>query len=215
MNITLLTDNPGSWFIPYGNELKLELKNIGHDVCYVFDKNQIREGDVCFLLSCSRLVQEEFLSRNLNNIVVHASDLPEGKGFSPFQWQILEGKNIIVLTLFEAVKDVDAGPYYFKDSIQFKGYELYEEMRQILAKKIIEMCLYFVKHRDSLQPITQTGAESFYKKRTVKDDEIDPDKTIADQFNHFRIADNDSFPLWFQHMGKKYFIKVYKHEENC
>ena len=92
MLITILTDNSKSWFVAFGNELKNELEKSGNDVIYVFDKNEIREGDICFILSCTRIIDEEFLKRNKNNIVVHASDLPDGKGFSPLQWQILERK---------------------------------------------------------------------------------------------------------------------------
>ena len=177
---------------------------------YVFNKSEIKEGDVCFLLSCSRIIQEEYLQKNIYNIVVHASDLPQGKGFSPLQWQILEGKDEIVLTLFEVVKEVDAGPYYFKDKITFTGTELYEELRLILAEKIIEMCLYFIENKDTLKPTVQKGEESFYKRRTEKDDEIDPNITINEQFNHFRIADNENYPLFFWSRGEKYFIKIYK-----
>ena len=44
---------------------------------------------------------------NKNNIVVHASDLPKGRGFSPMSWQILEGKNKIKLSekILFAVED--------------------------------------------------------------------------------------------------------------
>lgn len=210
MLITILTDNSKSWFVPFGNELKTELEKSGNDVIYIFDKNEIREGDICFILSCTRIIDEEFLKRNKNNIVVHASDLPDGKGFSPLQWQILEGKNEIVLTLFEVAAKVDAGPYYQKDKLVLKGTELYDELRSMLGLKIIEMCIYYVNNRADLKPIEQSGEETFYKRRTVKDDEIDPQKSIAGQFNHFRIADNDKFPLYFKHLGEEYILKIFK-----
>ena len=49
------------------------------------------------------------LALHKNNLVIHASDLPQGKGWSPMPWQIAEGRNDIVFTLFEAVAGVDAG----------------------------------------------------------------------------------------------------------
>ena len=36
------------------------------------------------------------------NIVIHASDLPKDKGWAPMFWQILEDKNTIPFTMFEA-----------------------------------------------------------------------------------------------------------------
>lgn len=210
MIISILTDNPKSWFIPFGMKLKLKLENLGNEVYYLYDKKNIKNGDVCFLLSCSKIVENEYLRRNKNNIVVHASDLPQGKGFSPLQWQILEGKNEIVITLFEAVEKVDSGPYYFKDKIIFDGTELLDELREKLGNKIIDMCEFYIKNRENLNPIEQTGQESFYRKRTEKDDEINPSKSIVELFNHFRIADNENHPLWFKLKGHTYFIKIYK-----
>ena len=210
MRITILTDNINSWFIPFGNELRDILNNKGHDVEYITNKRDIKIGDVCFLLSCSNIVNEEFLTRNEKNIVVHASDLPKGKGFAPVQWQILEGKNEIVLTLFEAVKEVDAGPYYFKNRIEFDGTELYSEIREMLGLKIIEMCIDFIDNIESYKPIQQFGKSTYYRKRTTKDDELDINKTIIEQFNHFRVADNDKYPLWFEFNGIKYKLKIEK-----
>ena len=210
MKITILTDNKNSWFIPYGKKLVSQLKKANHDVLYVFNKKDILGGDICFLLSCSNIVDAEYLNKNKNNIVVHASDLPKGKGFSPMQWQILEGKNDIILTLFEAIEAIDAGPYYLKDKIEFNGTELYDELRDKLAQKIIEMCLSFVINYDDLKPKIQIGQATIYRKRTKEDDRIDISKCIVEQFNHFRIADNKKFPLWFEYKGEKFSIMINK-----
>jgi len=210
VTITILTDNSKSWFIPYGKILESKLYGLGHEVLFVNSKKQIETGDICFLLSCSRIVEQEYLNRNNHNIVVHASDLPEGKGFSPLQWQILEGKDEITLTLFEAADDVDAGPYYIKDEVRYHGTELYSELREKLALKIIEMCVEYINGYKTMKPKKQYGEESFYRKRRKEDDEIDPYDTIENQFNHFRIADNDNYPLYFHFRGEKYYLKVYK-----
>jgi len=196
MKITILTDNKKSWFIPFGDKLKKELEYLGHQVIYVFDKNNIEQGDICFLLSCTQIVEERYLKKNNHNIVVHASDLPHGKGFSPMQWQILEGKDEIVLTLFEVVKEVDAGPYYLKEKLSFDGTELYIELREKLAEKIIQMCIQYIENINHLKAMSQVGEESFYPRRKEKDDEIAINKSIKGQFNHFRIADNENTESW-------------------
>ena len=210
MKITILTDDPASWFIPYGEELEARLRAAGHDTRYVTRKQEIVAGDICFLLSCVRIVEPEYLSRNRHNIVVHASDLPQGKGFSPLQWQILEGKQAVVVTLLEAVQAVDAGPAYIRTRLEFDGTELHDELRQKLGSRIVEMCMHYAGESDSLVPLPQEGSESFYRRRTESDDELDVHKSILEQFNHLRIADNDRFPLYFQHLGQKYILKIYK-----
>ena len=50
------------------------------------------KGDVCFYLSYEKIVTKKTLEKYKNNLVVHASDLPKGKGWSPMSWQISRGK---------------------------------------------------------------------------------------------------------------------------
>jgi len=213
VKITILTDSPKSWFIPFGRQLQEQLQSAGHETDYVFSAADVPPGDLCFLLSCVRLVPASVLALNKKNIVVHASDLPQGKGFSPLQWQIAEGRNEIVLTLFEVVEAVDAGPYYLKETMRFDGSELLEELHRKMARAIIDLCVRFVAQYHELQPIEQSGAESFYRRRTAADDELDVNKTIAEQFDHLRIANNDTYPLYFNYKGNKYILKIYKAED--
>ncbi len=212
MMICVLTDDLNSWFIPYGDKLVKLLQERNHEVKYVHKHKEIEKGDICFILSCTRIIKKENLEKNKNNIVVHASDLPKGKGFSPLQWQILEGKNNIPVTLFEAVEDLDAGPYYLKSEIKYNGTELYHELRRKLAEKIIELCILYVEQYSTIKAVKQSGELSIYQKRTDKDDEIDIDSTVRELFNHFRIADNERFPLYFYYLNEKYYLKIEKAE---
>lgn len=209
MRITVLTDRVRSWYVPYGKMLVERLTGAGFEAKYVFSADEIPEGDICFLLSCVRLVPVEILARNKNNIVVHASDLPKGKGFSPMQWQVLEGSNDIKLTLFEVVEGMDAGPYYLKGSVHYDGSEMLVELREKMALTINDMCMQYVEKYGSIKPIDQAGVESNYRRRTAADDELDVNRTIAEQFNHLRIADNDAHPLYFRYKDKKYILKIY------
>ncbi|MBR2558009.1 MAG: hypothetical protein IKE95_06565 [Methanobrevibacter sp.] len=213
MRISILVDDISSWFVPYAIDLSEILLKKGHAVTFVHNASELPGGDICFLLSCVKLVNKFTLVKYCHNIVIHASDLPKGKGFTPLKWQVLNGENDIVITLFEAAEAVDAGRYYFKDNIHFEGHELLDEMQDIMAKKIIEMALRYCDEMNTVTGIDQEGVESFYPKRTKADDEIDIHKSIVEQFNHFRIADNKRFPLWFSYMGHKYSIKVEKYRD--
>lgn len=210
MNISILTDDPKSWFVPYGEVLRKNLEELGHNVDYIFTKDDLRTSDITFLLSCSHIFDADLLSYSDKNVVIHASELPRGKGFSPLQWQILEGNNDIVLSAIEATDAVDAGPIYLRKSLKFNGTELYEELREKLAECIIEMACYLVLNNGLLVLQEQKGEESFYRRRTIVDDELNPQKSIADQFNHFRIADNKNHPLYFYFKGEKYFLRIDK-----
>ena len=208
MKITILVDDDTRWFIPYAKKLMIR---IGEQATteLIHDYRMGNGGDISFLLSCSKITPVSFLNKYEHNIVVHASDLPQGQGFSPMKWQVLEGKNEIVLTLFEAVEKVDDGNWYIKDKIVYNGYELLPELQSIMAEKIISMCLDYVQNYKAMPSNKQVGERSWYPRFRDKDDSLDINKSIAEQFNHLRIADNDYHPLWFNYEGHKYYIKVY------
>lgn len=208
--IAVLVDDPNSWFTPYAKALCDKLIQAGKAATLYHQHTDVPSVDVCFLLSCTKIVKKDFLDNNKHNIVVHASDLPKGKGFTPLKWQILENKNIIPLTLFEAVEACDAGPFYVKDTISFEGHEMLLEMQETMALKIIEMCLSFVLNYSEMVPHVQEGDSTYYHRFRKEDDCLDINKTIAEHFNHFRIADSERFPLYFEHLGHKYNIVVTK-----
>jgi methionyl-tRNA formyltransferase len=179
----------------------------------IHSKNDICKGDVAFLLGCFELIKKDILNLNKHNIVVHESDLPKGKGWSPITWQILEGKNLIPITLFEAIEEVDAGNVYIRDEIRLDGTELVEEIRQKLGEKTIAMCISFVKNMHILESKKQEGESTFYQRRRPEDSELDISKTIDEQFNLLRTVDNDRYPAFFIKNGIKYILSIRKADE--
>jgi methionyl-tRNA formyltransferase len=210
MKICIVVDNHRSWFVSFADELKEKLSRFG-SVDLLSDSNQIpQSNDVAFLLSCEKKVIPEILCRSRSNIVVHASELPKGKGMSPLTWQILEGKNQIPLTLFEAVEAIDAGPVYLRAHLDFQGNELLHEMQNAVGKKILEMCASFLNNWPQIlsQGAIQTGKPSFYKKRKPEDSRLDPNLSLAKQFNLLRVVDNDRYPAFFEWNGRRYILKI-------
>ena len=203
MKFSVLT-SPDQWFVPYAQTLSSTA-----DIPLYFRHEDIPEDtDVVFILSYHRLIAQEYLSRHRHNIVVHASDLPQGKGWAPVAWQILEGRNDIVFTLFEADAKADNGPWYLKKTVKFSGNELYDEIRDIQAQACVDMCLEFKQRCSELTPHDQTGEESFYRKRTAADSELDVNKSLSELFNQLRIADNENWPAFFIKDGRKYILRI-------
>ena len=99
------------------------------------------QGDVCLLLSYGRLLSAEQLALHRHNLVMHESALPQGQGWSPMTWQILEEASRIQITLSEATADLDAGPIYLQQEIALQGHELVDEWRALQAQVTLELCL--------------------------------------------------------------------------
>ena len=212
MNITILTDNPNSWILPYVEDLKNDLSE--HNVNHVFKTSDIVGGDIMLVLSCEKILKEEYLKLHKSNVVVHPSKVPLGKGWSPLAWQVLEGSNNIPVSLFEAVEAVDAGDVYIVDYIKLEGHELNDEIKHQQGLITMKMVKQYIDEFESMVGVPQSGGETFYPRRKQKENELDIDKTIAEQFNLFRVVDNERYPAHFYLNGKKYIVKIYKDDES-
>lgn len=205
MSIAILT-SPNQWFCSYVEELSRELGNVP---VYYSHKDIEESYMMLFILSYHNIIEKEILAKNLHNLVIHESNLPQGKGWAPLFWQILEGKQEVTVSMIEATEGVDSGPIYMQKIIRFSGHELNKEIRTKQARIIIDMCVEFSKHSNKfIPPIEQSGKESFYPKRTPKDSRLDPSKSIIDQFNLLRIVDNEFYPAFFEIDGRKYILKI-------
>ena len=210
--ITLLLDNPQSWMVPFANKLEKLFHNRGYKVVRSENALKIPHGECVFFLSCEKIVSEKILKRNRHNIVIHASHLPEGKGFSPMTWLILEGKNEIPLTLFEAVAKVDSGPIYLRDRVLFEGHELIGDLRKVLGEKIVEMAVKFIDNYKSQIGTLPKGKATFYPRIRAKDSLVDTSKPIKDIFSRLRVADNAKYPVFFDFKNHRYILKIYRRD---
>ncbi|MBN2669469.1 MAG: hypothetical protein JXR60_09580 [Bacteroidales bacterium] len=210
-NIAILTTE-SSWIVPYCKDFKNELSE-QYSVELFFNHKEIDTSyEVVFILGYTKIITKEYLNKHQHNLVVHESDLPEGKGWAPLFWQILEHKNQIPIVLFEATEKVDDGIIYLKDYIELDGSELNHEIRLKQAKATFKLCLSFLESYEELKPYKPIGKESYYSKRGPENSKLDIHKTIEEQFNLLRIVENNEYPAFFEIMGKKYKIKIEPYE---
>jgi methionyl-tRNA formyltransferase len=210
LKITILIDNPKSWIMSHAESLFSLIKGRNHDVSIIHDAEKMEKGDVAFFLSCEKIVPKSIRERNVHNLIVHSSSLPKGRGMSPLTWQILEGKNEITNTLFEAEHSVDSGVVYFQNSMRFEGHELLDELHRVQGEKIKELVLKFIDCYPNVEGKEQEGEPTYYKWRTPADGALDINLPLRELFNQLRIADNEKYPAFFEYQGKKYFLRISK-----
>ena len=215
MNISILCSSPEhpifallqDWVSKQGAASKVEL---------VQHKAKLSGGDILFLISCNEIIGK--IERDLydSTLVVHASELPQGRGWSPHIWQILEGKNKIIVSLLEAEDKVDTGAIWKQKEITFEGHELFDEINKKLFTVEIELMEFAISNYPNVIHVEQKNkCASYYTKRTPEDSRIDPDKSIREQFELLRVSDPDRYPAFFEARGYKYKViieKVYSYE---
>ena len=211
-SIAIVSDE-ASWINDFLPEMVYRWLKDGHRILWTHQLSALKPADFCFYLSFSKIVDIDIRRLFKNNLVVHESDLPQGKGWSPLTWQIIEGKHKIPVVLIEAEDKIDSGVIYAKEWIELQGNELIDEVRQAQAKATSNLCQMFVNqypHISSNAKI-QKGPESFYARRKPKDSRLNTSSSLAEQFNLLRIADNHRYPTFFEFLGCKYEIQIKKY----
>ena len=210
--VTFLLDKSNLWF-----EKQLKKYNFRLNNKYIFkiskNPNNIKNQNIVFPLSYTRILPESFLQKNELVLIAHPSKLPKDKGFAPLQYQILRNKNKVYMSLIKAAKEVDAGPIYFQNSFVLNGTELFDEIRNIQGIQFLNIIKKFLIKYPNVKSKKQTGKGNFNKRRYPKDSQLDINKTIKQQFNHLRINDNELYPSFFYYKGQKYIIKVFKEKK--
>ncbi len=211
MKIALLCSDPNH---PVNAYLKLWMnaqKGV-HEVELLQSKIQLSGGALLFLVSCSEIIKESDRSKFLGTLVLHASDLPNGRGWSPHIWEIVNGAEHITLSLLEAEDKVDSGRIWAKREILIPKDALWDEINHLLFTSEIELVDFAVKNFGKLSPTLQEnlGQATYYPRRTPQDSQLDPDKTIAEQFNRIRVCDPKRFPAFFELHGSKYKLILEK-----
>lgn len=183
----------------------------GHLVSLLYDKADLQGGDILFLVSCSQLIRDVERNKYKATLVLHASDLPRRRGWSPHVWAILNGDKQITVSLLEATEPVDSGAIWLKTKFDLEGHELLPEINAKLFEAELLLMSQAVEQFEIITPISQAGNPGEYmRKRSSVDSRLDPNKTIAQQFDLLRVVDSQRYPAFFEYLGKRYLLRIEK-----
>jgi methionyl-tRNA formyltransferase len=213
MNISILTTH-----IKHPVNAYLEnwaKKNQNHQINIVHSKEELDSGDILFLISCSEIISKLQRDRFEKTLVVHASDLPHGRGWSPHVWEIINGATNITLSLLEAADKVDTGDLWKKISVSIPKTALFDEINELIFDSELKLMDFAIENYHTIQPEKQSniGSSSYWPKRSSKDSEIDINKNISEQFDLIRVCDPDRFPAFFFKDGEIFNITIKKNNE--
>lgn len=212
MKITIICSDEKHPVYPYLIEWK-EQNSCENKIEIISTTESIKEsGDILFLVSCSQIVTEKTRSLFRYSLVLHASDLPKGRGWSPHVWDLVEGKSVLTLSLLNAEDSVDTGNIWKKKQIKIDRGELFNEINHKLFTAELELMSWACSHidKETSTPQDDTVKYEYRRKRTVEDSQIDINQPIVSQFNLLRISDPERYPAYIVVEGQKYKIKLEK-----
>ena len=211
MNITILcskeshpvNDHLVRWTRKHGDE---------HEIVLVRRQADLSGGDILFLVSCSEIIGSVKREKYGACLVLHASDLPNGRGWSPHIWEILSGAETLTVCLLEAGDEVDSGAIWSKVNLSVPKSALWDEINQQLFEATILLMDYAVKGYETISPQPQDTniKPTYYHRRDPEHSRLDPNQTLTSQFDLIRVCDPERFPAFFEIHGQRYTLRIEK-----
>ena len=107
--VGILFDKQNNWIEKYINKNTFK-SNKKYKFYFLNNLKKFKNFDITFILGFTKIINRNILKKNKLNFVIHESNLPKGRGFSPVQVQILDGKTKIPICLIAANQSkVDTG----------------------------------------------------------------------------------------------------------
>lgn len=182
-----------------------------HDVSVVSSSSDLAGGDLLFLVSCSEFIGSAIRAQYRATLVLHASDLPDGRGWNPHIWQVTEGRNDLCVSLIEATDPIDTGAIWAQARVTLEGHELHDEINDKLFAAELRLISEAVDGGEGIIPRQQPDRPaSYYRKRTPEDSRIHPGRSIEEQFDLIRVCDPDRYPAFFELRGRRYLLRITK-----
>lgn len=145
-----------------------------------------------FFFHWNWLVPEEVWS-NVTSVCFHMTDVPYGRGGSPLQNLIVRGFKETQLTALKMVEELDAGPYFLKETLSLVGSakEIYERAAVLsldMAKVIMD---------SHPEPKPQTGPATIFKRRAPAESELPHFDDLSKLYDFIRMLDAPTYPRAF------------------
>jgi len=158
-----------------------------HDVAF-FETNRF---DLLIQGGWQRLFPENVLkSLKVGAIGVHGSSdfLPEGRGRSPINWSLIEGKKRFILHYFMIKPGVDDGNVFHYEMFDINEWDtcktLYYKNSLITRKVLLEWIPKLLNN--DFSTFRQEGVATYYPKRTAEDGLIDWMKNVFQLYDFIR-----------------------------
>jgi methionyl-tRNA formyltransferase len=186
--------------------------SVRHQISLFRNREDLPGGNLLFLVSCSEILRRVDRAKYDSSLVLHASDLPAGRGWSPHIWAIISGADSVTLSLLEAEDQVDSGRIWKKVTVAIPRHALWYEINERLFRAEIDLMDFAVQNFDSVKPLDQAplGDGVSLRRRTHEDSRIEPSSTLEEQFDRIRVCDPMRFPAFFELRGHRYKLILEK-----
>jgi len=170
----------------FSEKVFLSLKD--QNIIWENDIEKISElnPDLIIIFHWSKIIPKTIYTK-FKCITIHTGNLPDDRGGSPIQNQILRGKKFSKVNLIEVTDPVDSGGIYCFKEISLQG--SLDDIWSVITESTIFLLNNFLNQK--MIPIPQKGKSQSFKRKTENKIQLDNIESIYDQI---RMLDGEGYP---------------------
>jgi len=177
--------------------------------------NQIRKKRYYLLIAAGwpLIFNRKLLDSSIKGAInLHAGRLPNYRGGSPVNWQIINGEKYIYINVIKMTPKVDHGPIYVDKRLKILNSDdvskVHNKVNSIFPKLVIKA---IKKIQNNEKPIQQSFRNAkTYKQRSDKDGFIEWKKMDSSQVYNFVRALTKPYPGAFYYNNNNKLVRIYK-----
>jgi methionyl-tRNA formyltransferase len=195
----------------------LTAPHLGYDVIGVPDKDvnapefidtMIKyQPDLFIVAGYSRIFKKNLLSvPKLGTWNCHAGPVPEYRGGSPLNWQIIDGADWIGLSVLQMDEGIDTGPVLQTATFPLGSTQTIKDAHDLANKTfplMILKLLEIVETAGEVVGLTQPDSDAYRKQRSDRDGEISFLWPAEKIHNYVRALTHPYPGAWFMRHGRK------------
>lgn len=133
-------------------------------------KNNLPKVDVALFIGWSWILDASITNKFLC-LGIHPSDLPDYRGGSPIQNQVINGIENTKISLMTLAEKLDGGQIWMKEDVSLEG-DTVAEIFENLSFASKQLLTRFFNHFDKIVPQKQGDGGSYYPRRKPQDSQI-------------------------------------------
>ena len=189
-----LVSKDAPWSVKLMNSLSSLNCHYFNDESYINHLSQ--SPDWIFFFHWSKIVPKDVYERN-RCVVIHTSNLPNGRGGSPIQNQILEGIVESRVNALVMEGEIDGGSIYYSLPVTLQGtisdiWSAIADRAAVLIKKCVQ---------DNPTPKKQVGKSQKYKRNKTNNLPVCDTKDLEKIHRFIQMLDGDTYPKAFIEIG--------------
>lgn len=177
----------------------------------VYDLIKNCEIDINLIAGFPYIFKNELInSANFGTMNLHAGKLPQYRGGSPLNWQIINNEKKIGVSIVKINEKIDSGELLARSNFKISSKDNIISITKKAERKFLKIIMNSIKNLILKKYLKKRGKSSYYRQRNASDSEINFKGMTAIEIKNLVRACKKPYKAFYKKNGKNVYINQAK-----